>query len=63
MKLDGGQWSGQFWITDLWRKSSLTRKWNLTERSLSRIDEDDSAQLARTAAMRALATGIAGALA
>ncbi|QFT84478.1 Phage P2 GpU [Halomonas sp. THAF12] len=30
---------------------------------LKRIDEDDSAQLASTAAMRALATGLAGALA
>lgn len=42
MKLDGGDWSGQFWITDLWTRGKLTRKWNLAERSLSRIDEDDS---------------------
>ena len=42
MKLDGGDWSGTFWLTDYWRRSNLTAKWNLAERSLSRIDEDDS---------------------
>lgn len=41
MKLDGADWSGTFWITDYWRRSNLTAKWNLAERSLSRIDPDE----------------------
>ncbi|WP_265570512.1 DUF4440 domain-containing protein [Sphingomicrobium nitratireducens] len=41
MKLDGGDWSGTFWITDCWRLSNLTYKWNLAERSVSRIDTDE----------------------
>lgn len=40
MKLDGGPWSGSFWLVDLWRKSSVRRKWQLVERTLSRTDED-----------------------
>ena len=37
--MDGGDWSGQFWITDIWRKSKVRRKWRLVERILSQPDE------------------------
>lgn len=37
--LDGEDWSGHMWITDLWRKSRVRRKWRLVERVLSRPDE------------------------
>ncbi|MGH6729242.1 MAG: nuclear transport factor 2 family protein, partial [Sphingomicrobium sp.] len=39
MLLDNEVWSGTFWVTDLWRKSSITRKWRLAERILSRPDD------------------------
>lgn len=38
--LDGRDWSGQFWVTDLWRKGRIRRRWRIVERVLSRIDED-----------------------
>jgi ketosteroid isomerase-like protein len=34
-------WSGGFLITDLWRKGAIGG-WKLAERSLARIDNDDS---------------------
>ncbi|HEX2803411.1 MAG TPA: nuclear transport factor 2 family protein [Sphingomicrobium sp.] len=37
--LDGEDWSGNMWVTDLWRKSRVRRKWHLVERVLSRPDE------------------------
>lgn len=33
--MDGEDWSGQFWITDLWRKSRIRRNWQLIERHMS----------------------------
>lgn len=38
--LDGKDWSGQFWVTDLWRKGRIRRRWRMVERVLSRIDDD-----------------------
>lgn len=38
--LDGHDISGRFWLTDLWRKGRIRRKWRLTERVLSRTDDD-----------------------
>ena len=37
--IDREDWSGQMWVTDLWRKTRLRRKWKLVERILSRPDE------------------------
>ena len=37
--MDGHDWSGQMWVTDLWRKSRVRRKWRLVERIMSRPDE------------------------
>lgn len=48
--LDGKDWSGRFWVTDLWRKGKVRRRWRVVERVLSRPDEDKRSP----AAMRAL---------
>ena len=37
--LDGEDWSGLFWLTDLWAKGRVRRRWRLAERVLSRVDE------------------------
>ncbi len=34
--IDGADASGRWWLADSWRKSSLTRSWQLVERQLSR---------------------------
>lgn len=34
--MDGQDWSGQFWVTDVWRKSAVRRSWTMVERVLSR---------------------------
>lgn len=34
--INGEDWSGQVWATDLWRKSKVRRKWLMVERVLSR---------------------------
>ena len=44
--LDGQDWSGQFWVTDLWRKGRIRRRWRMVERVLSRVDEDAQARKA-----------------
>lgn len=38
--MDGENWSGQFWVTDLWLRSSIRRSWRMVERILSRPEED-----------------------
>ena len=37
--IDREDWSGQMWVTDLWRKTRVRRRWKLVERILSRPDE------------------------
>ncbi len=37
--IDGRDWSGEFWVTDVWRKSRVRRKWRMVERVISRLDE------------------------
>ncbi len=37
--MDDADWSGEMWVTDLWRKTRLRRKWQMTERILSRPEE------------------------
>ena len=37
--MDGRDWSGWFWVTDLWRKTGVRRSWRLVERVVSRPDE------------------------
>ena len=36
--MDDQDWSGQFWVTDVWRKSGVRRSWTMVERVLSRPD-------------------------
>jgi hypothetical protein len=38
--MDGQDWSGHYWVTDLWRRGRVRRSWMLAERVLSRPDED-----------------------
>ncbi len=38
--IDGQAWSGQMWVTDLWRKQPIRRRWQLVERLLSRPETD-----------------------
>ena len=45
-RMDGHDWSGEYWITDLWRKSKLRRNWRLVERVVSRPDENPDAAAA-----------------
>lgn len=33
-------WSGDWWMTDVWRKSGISRKWRLADRHLSRVETD-----------------------
>lgn len=38
-RLDQEDWSGHWWMTDVWRKSGLRRNWRLADRHLSRIED------------------------
>ncbi len=38
--LAGKDWSGRLWLTDLWRKGRVRRRWRLVERVLSRSEDD-----------------------
>ncbi len=37
--VDGEDWSGQYWVTDLWRKSTVRRNWRMVERIISRPEK------------------------
>lgn len=39
--MDGHDWSGRFWVTDLWRKGRVRRKWTMVERVLSRPEDNE----------------------
>jgi ketosteroid isomerase-like protein len=38
--MDGADWSGRFWVTDLWRKGRVRRGWKLVQRVVSRGEDD-----------------------
>src|SRR5437764_1355858 len=38
--MDGRDWSGTFWITDLWRRGRVRRGWKLVQRTISRPDDN-----------------------
>lgn len=38
--MDGRDWSGTVFVTDLWRKGRVRRGWKLVQRVVSRPDED-----------------------
>lgn len=37
--MDGHDWSGPLWITDLWSKSRVRRSWRMVERVISRPED------------------------
>jgi hypothetical protein len=39
-RMDDQDWSGEYWVTDIWRKSRVRRRWRLVERILSRPETD-----------------------
>ena len=41
LTLDGVDFSGTYWVTDLWRKGRVRRRWRLAQRVLSRTDTND----------------------
>jgi hypothetical protein len=38
--MDDQDWSGEYWVTDVWRKSRVRRQWRMVERILSRPEAD-----------------------
>lgn len=38
--LDDVDWSGRFWVTDLWKKGRVRRSWRLVQRVVSLPDEN-----------------------
>ena len=38
--MDDQDWSGRFWITDLWTRSTVKRSWRMVERVLSRPEDN-----------------------
>jgi hypothetical protein len=37
--MDGDDWSGTFWVTDLWKKGRVRRGWRMVQRVTSRVDD------------------------
>ena len=37
--MDGRDWSGTLWVSDLWSKSRLRRSWRMVERVISRPED------------------------
>ena len=40
--MDGEDWSGTYFVTDLWRKGRIRRGWRMAQRIVSRIDDNPS---------------------
>lgn len=38
--IDGEDWSGRFWVADMWRKGGVRRNWRLVQRLLSRTEDN-----------------------
>ena len=39
-RMDGEDWSGSFWVTDLWRKGKVRRGWKMVQRVVTRADDN-----------------------
>ena len=37
--MDGEDWSGRYWVTDLWQKGRVRRSWRMLERVISRPED------------------------
>lgn len=40
MSIDGQSFTGSWWVTDLWRKSGISRRWQLTERQMTQLESE-----------------------
>ena len=40
--MDGEDWSGPLWVTDIWRRSGVRRGWKMVERVMSRPESNPS---------------------
>lgn len=38
--MDGSDWSGRFWVTDVWRKGRVRRGWRMAQRVVSRVEDN-----------------------
>jgi len=38
--MDGRDWSGNVWVTDLWRKGRVRRGWKLAQRIVAKADDN-----------------------
>ena len=38
--VDGQDWSGRLWVTDLWRKTAVRRRWRMVQRVLARPEDN-----------------------
>ena len=38
-KMDGDDWSGTFWVTDLWKKGRVRRRWRIVQRVVSQVED------------------------
>jgi ketosteroid isomerase-like protein len=38
--IDGQDWSGTYWVADLWRMGRVRRGWRMAQRVVSRIDDN-----------------------
>jgi ketosteroid isomerase-like protein len=45
-RMDGHDWSGLYWVVDVWRKGRVRRRWRMVERVISRVDENAEAPAA-----------------
>lgn len=45
-RMDGRDWSGTLWFTDLWRKGRVRRRWRIVERVISAPYPDSDAAAA-----------------
>jgi hypothetical protein len=49
MTMDGHNWSGLYWVTDIWQKSRVRRSWQIVERVISRpVDNPDASAAIRS---------------
>ena len=44
--MDGEDWSGTYWVTDLWKKGRVRRRWRMVQRVVSRVDDRGEAPAA-----------------
>ncbi|XUU60081.1 nuclear transport factor 2 family protein [Erythrobacter sp. HA6-11] len=39
-RIGRSEWKGELWLTDLWKRGRVRRKWKLTERIVTRAESD-----------------------